>query len=373
MEEHAQTTSVVNETQLSSSSLRRSSSRRLSNRSFARTSILTRHMQAKEGMKPASTKELEEAVTHPLATFSVQSLLTDSLINASGTPFVDVNSKDVVITSTDNSAVVRDMHRRIISIARSPPSSDHAVSPATKSVFVTSQSADFGIITDDEVPDLRPSAFISPPTSPPRSRHDLLSTPPTATLRKHSESSPSLLIHKSYPNDNSISKPRPSTANSILRTGNQSNEKRHRCDSSLSISFQPEEVVGIGFTDAALDYVNHDYDKDLRREEQVKSMQARQRLWSQRLGQSANKDYGLPADVFDLEADMCRATGKVGIDTGIRFLQAMSAHPEIYGDIRANRKGKSRRPKTAIGTRAPLSPHSYNTKGIQKSLSYDDA
>ena len=272
----------------------------------------------------------------------MQSLLTDSLINSHGTPHIDVNSKEIMITARDSSAIVRDMHRRMISIARSPQRSDHAKESTISgaSVFVTSMctTAALPVVQHNDFPAVDPSHYHQQQQQSPPS--------PLPDVRKRglepSLSAPQLLSNISDGDSfHSITKLRPHTALAALQTHTWE-PSFHNAENELN----PQSLTEEKPSEIHLLYENEDrYNKQ---QTKLQHLQASQRLWSERLKQTADRDYGLPSDIFDWEDNACLATGKVGPDTGIRFLRAMASDPSIYEDVRGSRRRHQKvRPRTA--------------------------
>jgi len=275
---------------------------------------------------------LESLETHPPSRpavqlppqLSLQTILTDSLINPNGTPFVDVNSKRVITTTGDNSAIARDMHRRIVNMV----SSGNSVSREEEDNSHHHKSKPSIYCTDvDNYPPITPLALdqsemveqldVSEINHPKESCESPIISTRKVRLRP-SPSAPDLhdYIAKA---SNSPPKSRPHTAHANISRPLFPSESSNQLNHS-----------GIAFP-AAVD----DSDKSLK----LQQLQAQQKQWAVRLGQTANRDYGLPADLFEM--DLCVATSKVSPETGIRFLKSMAAKPSIYEGLRPRRRPQS--------------------------------
>jgi hypothetical protein len=117
--------------------------------------------------------------------------------------------------------------------------------------------------------------------------------------------------------------------------------------SEIEIEKYPYSLMDDNTAEVLHSHLNEDKD-DTKHSTKLEVMQASQKQWSDRLSRTADRDYGLPADVFDWQEDACLATAKVGVDTGIKFLRAMASDPSIYEDVRGSRRRRlTGRPKTA--------------------------
>lgn len=284
--------------------------------------------------------EIVATTVYPVVNASVQSILTDSLINSHGTPHVDINSKEIMVTSRNSSAVVQDMHRRMVSIARSPKRSDadKEINPSGGSVFVTSMYNSNSTVlphVQENDPPVRNSLQQRPLSSP--SAHGARHRGLEASM-----SAPSL---RSSFLDDGIStdkKLRPHTALAALQT-----HTLEPISSVIEIENYPYSPMDDKTAEVRHSDLNAGKD-DTKHQTKLESMQASQKQWSDRLSRTADRDYGLPADVFDWQEDACLATAKVGVDTGIKFLRAMASDPSIYEDVRGSRRRRQTgRPKTA--------------------------
>ena len=283
--------------------------------------------------------EIVATTVYPVVNASVQSILTDSLINSHGTPHVDINSKDVMITSRNSSAIVQDMHRRMVSIARSPSRSDAAKESNLSggSVFVTSMcNSNTAVLPHVQENDPPVRNSLQRPLSSPSAhgaRHRGLEA---------SMSTPSL--RSNFLDDGIITEKRlrPHTALAALQT-----HTLEPIRSEIEIEKYPYSLMDDNTAEVLHSHLNEDKD-DTKHSTKLEVMQASQKQWSDRLSRTADRDYGLPADVFDWQEDACLATAKVGVDTGIKFLRAMASDPSIYEDVRGSRRRRlTGRPKTA--------------------------
>lgn len=324
MEEHskAATASMKPETDLiaSSANSRRGSMVHIRRKSPAGTGSVTH----REKSHAEIVGEIVASTVHPTVKTSVQSMLTDSLINSHGTPHVDINSKDIMVTTRDSSAIVRDMHRRMISIAKSPTRSETVKESnlSGDNVFVTSM-CHTTVLPDVQDIDPLDRDYQQLPlssASSPGARHRGLEA---------SMSAPSL--HSSYVGGDGIStnkKLRPHTALAALQTHTLEPKSRE-----AETEIYPSSRLNDG--------------SDTKHQTKLEALQVRQKQWSDRLSKTPDRDYGLPADVFEWQEDACLATGKVGVDTGIKFLRAMASDPSIYEDVHGSRRRRqTARPRT---------------------------
>lgn len=319
-----------------------------------------------ESSHPQLTEQILTALeTHPPTRLTVQlspqlslqTILTDSLINPNGTPHVDVNSKRVMTTSGDNSAIARDMHRRMLGMVGK--SSSRNGSPGRPSIYCTDVD-NYPPITPHSLADGHHHPMATPQRSPPLLEEELQQwTPlevsgdveeeedehqqrvsrcdsPTTSTRKEkmltSPSTPNLREYSPKVGGDSLSKPRPHTANASIA--------RPLFPRTLSTSQLTHDHLNSGIAFAASSTPTGDPSDDRKRHQQkLQQLQAQQRQWAVRLGQTADRDYGLPADLFEL--DMCAATSKVSPETGIRFLKSMASKPSIYEGLRPRRRPQS--------------------------------
>jgi len=278
---------------------------------------------------------------------SLQTILTDSLINPNGTPFVDVNSKRVITTTGDNSAIARDMHRRMLNMVTiGSPISKEENSKARPSLYCTDVD-NYPPITPQPVDlvatrESRPSEEQEQPQqcvdmseeegdhSQPKERD--CESPTISTRKVRLLSSPTAPdLHQYFTKTtNTPPKTRPHSAHaSIARPlfhSESSNQLNHSNNS------------GIAFASAVDDNATQE-DRKRIKNQKLHQLQMEQKQWALRLGQTASRDYGLPDDLFDL--DMCAATSKVSPETGIRFLKSMASKPSIYDGLRPRRRPQS--------------------------------